>query len=75
MIMEEREATPEKVDQIHDAGKKAVVWTVNTEESIEKFVNSDIDGVITDYVRRVKDGIQVRDNRSNFEIIMDEIFL
>lgn len=75
LIMEEREATPEKVDQIHDAGKKAVVWTVNTEESIEKFVNSDIDGVITDYVRRVKDGIQVRDNRSNFEIIMDEIFL
>ncbi len=73
LIMEEREATPEKIDEIHQAGKKAVVWTVNTEESIKKFVLSDVDGIITDYVVKLKDGINKRDNRSDIQVIIDSI--
>lgn len=73
LIMEEREATPEKVEQIRRTGKKAFVWTVNTEESIDKFVKSDVDGIITDYVLRVKNGIVRRDNRSDYDIIIDSI--
>ena len=73
LIMEEREATPEKVEQIRRTGKKAFVWTVNTEESIDKFVKSDVDGIITDHVLRVKNGIVRRDNRSDYDIIIDSI--
>ncbi len=71
LIMEEREATPSKIQKIHQAGKKAVVWTVNTEESIDTFVKSDVDGIITDYVLKVQDGIKRRDERSDLEIIID----
>lgn len=71
LIMEEREATPEKIDEIQGVGKKAIVWTVNTEASIDKFVNSDIDGIITDYVLAVQEGIERRNKRSDIEIIMD----
>ncbi|MDO4712261.1 MAG: glycerophosphoryl diester phosphodiesterase membrane domain-containing protein [Peptostreptococcaceae bacterium] len=71
LIMEEQEATPEKVAEIQKAGKKAIVWTVNTEESIDKFVNSNVDGIITDYVLRVKEGMDRRDSRSDYEIIID----
>lgn len=71
LIMEEREATPEKINEIQGVGKKAIVWTVNTEASIDKFVNSEIDGVITDYVLAVQEGLERRNKRSDIEIIMD----
>lgn len=71
--MEEREATSDKIEEIHKVGKKAIVWTVNTDESVEKFVLSDVDGIITDYVEKVRDGIVTRDNRTGIEVIIDSI--
>ncbi len=71
LIMEEREATTEKIDEIHEAGKKAIVWTVNTEESIEKFVDSEIDGIITDHVLQVKEGLERRKTKSDLEILIN----
>lgn len=71
LIMEEREATHDRIEKIHSVGKKAVVWTVNTEKSIDKFVNSNVDGIITDYVLRVKKGMERRDNRSDIDLILD----
>ncbi|MDG3131750.1 glycerophosphoryl diester phosphodiesterase membrane domain-containing protein [Streptococcus suis] len=73
LVMEEQEATPEKIEAIHAANKKAIVWTVNTDESIKKFVISDVDGIITDHVISVKEGIQARDNRTEIQIIIDSI--
>ena len=71
LIMEEREATPEKVHIIHRAGKKSYVWTVNSKSSMERFVDSDVDGIITDYIRDVKAAIRRRDDRTDIEIIME----
>ncbi len=71
LIMEEREATPSKINEIHQAGKKAIVWTVNTEESIQKFIYSDVDGIITDHLELINDAIEESKNRSHIEIIMD----
>ncbi len=71
LIMEEREATPEKIDEIHRAGKKAIVWTVNTEESIQKFIYSDVDGIITDHLGLINEAIEKSKNRSHIEIIID----
>ncbi len=74
LLMEEREASADNIDAIHEAGKRAVVWTVNTEESIKTFINSDVDGIITDYVTRVGDAIKENDKRSQLEVILDELF-
>lgn len=74
LIMEEREATPEKVDELKAQGKKVIVWTVNTPESIEQFINSEVDGIITDYVLRVKEAMETRDQRSDLDIIIDSVF-
>ena len=71
LIMEEREATPEKVHIIHRACKKSYVWTVNSKSSMERFVDSDVDGIITDYIRDVKAAIRRRDDRTDIEIIME----
>lgn len=74
LIMEEREATPEKVAQLKAKGKHVVVWTVNTPDSIETFVTSDVDGIITDHVLAVKEGLARRDNRNDLEWILDKLF-
>ncbi len=71
LIVEEREATPEKIDEIHRAGKKAIVWTVNTEESINEFIYSDVDGIITDHLGLINEAIEKSKNRSHIEIIID----
>ncbi len=71
LIMEEREATENKINEIHAAGKKAIVWTVNTPESVKKFVRSNVDGIITDYILLVKDGIEEANNRTKLEIMLD----
>lgn len=72
-IMEEGEATLEKVDAIHEAGKKAVVWTVNTEASMKRFVSSRVDGIITDDVAGLLEAIRERDSRSELQIMLDEL--
>ncbi|MDO5719055.1 MAG: glycerophosphoryl diester phosphodiesterase membrane domain-containing protein [Tissierellia bacterium] len=74
LIMEEREANPDRVAEIQDAGKKAIVWTVNTSESINKFVRSEVDGIITDHVKDVKDAMIASDQRSDIDLIMDTFF-
>ncbi|OKL50300.1 glycerophosphodiester phosphodiesterase family protein [Boudabousia marimammalium] len=73
LIMEEREATGENIDEIHAAGKKAVVWTVNTEESIQQFIRSSVDGIITDHPTAIRDALQQLDKRSPLEIVADFI--
>ncbi|MDO5708412.1 MAG: glycerophosphodiester phosphodiesterase family protein [Andreesenia angusta] len=73
LIMEEREASKGRVEEIQKAGKKAIVWTVNTPKSIDRFVKSNVDGIITDHFKKVKDAIKERDQRSDFEIIIDKL--
>lgn len=50
LIMEESTATRNRIRQIHDAGKQAIVWTVNSEEGMQHFLDSEIDAVITDEI-------------------------
>ncbi|MDO4772471.1 MAG: glycerophosphoryl diester phosphodiesterase membrane domain-containing protein [Bacillota bacterium] len=71
LIMEEREATPNKIAEIHAAGKKAVVWTVNSEKSIQRFVNSEVDAIITDYVSKLKEGMKQHRERSDLRVLLD----
>ncbi|ELU5588346.1 hypothetical protein SCB17_002832 [Clostridium perfringens] len=74
MVMEEREAILDNIYEIHNAKKKVIVWTVNTKSSIKKFVNMPLDGIITDYVKELKNEIKENQNMSDLEIIIDGIF-
>ncbi|VTT42080.1 glycerophosphodiester phosphodiesterase family protein [Streptococcus porcinus] len=73
LIMEEGEATTLNILKAHEAGKKVVVWTINSSDSINKFVKSDVDAIITDFVLDVKAGIKERDARSDLQIVVDDI--
>ncbi len=72
--MEEAEATPRKIRAIHAAGKEAIVWTVNTPSSISKFVNSEIDGIISDHPRAVLEAMQESRSLSDYRAIRQKIF-
>lgn len=74
LIMEENEASENNIDLIKEKGKKAIVWTVNTKESIQRFINSNCDGIITDYLKDVKEALEKKKNRSELEIIFDSLF-
>lgn len=38
------------VSRVHNAGKELYVWTVNTEESINKMIDMNVDNIITDNI-------------------------
>ncbi len=74
IIIEESLATIDNIDMLQYYGKKVVVWTVNSEESIERYANSAVDGIITDYVLQVKDALKYRHEKSDLQLILDKLF-
>ena len=72
LIMEEDIGTEERIDKIHASGKHAIVWTVNTEQSMNHFMDpglSSVDGIITDKVELAE---KVRDklgNRTEYDVL------
>lgn len=61
-------------DDIHAAGKKAIVWTVNSRESAEKFGLTQVDGIITDFPLLVEEVLAERSEKSDAEAITDFFF-
>lgn len=74
LIMEEKMATPAKIEDAHASGKKVVVWTVNTDDNIHSFVQTEVDGIITDQVQKVQAAIRNRQSRNDFEKMLDYFF-
>ena len=72
LIMEEEIATENRIGLIHDAGKEAIVWTVNTETGLYKFLDSDIDGIITDEIPLANDVQQQLDDRTDLAFLTDK---
>ncbi|WP_165860317.1 glycerophosphodiester phosphodiesterase family protein [Kocuria tytonicola] len=75
LILEEDAATPDRIARIHAGGKKAIVWTVNTKESMEKFLGSEADGLITDHVTQVKDTEEEMSHRTDLQRVVDTLFV
>ena len=48
IIMEEEMTSDTRIARIHANGKRAFVWTVNTEAGLYRALRSDCDGIITD---------------------------
>lgn len=49
-----RYVNPRVIRKVHKMSKKVNVWTVNEKESLKKFVDWGVDGIITDYPNRLK---------------------
>lgn len=73
LILEETAATDKNLDKIHFYRKYAVVWTVNTDESMEQFIEKEVDGIITDEVEQLMKKIEERKKLSDFEIVIKMI--
>ena len=72
IIMEEEMASVAyTVRKIHDAGKKAGVWTVNTERAMRKFLDSEADMVITDDILMANEVQKELDERADYDILKD----
>ena len=71
LIMEEDAATRTSVEMIHTAGKKAIVWTVNSVASARRFLDSEIDAIITDKVELCRNVQKRLEERSDYGRIMD----
>ena len=56
---------------IHDAGKRASVWTVNTRRAMTRFLDSEVDFVITDDILMAIDVQKELDERTDYDIIKD----
>lgn len=74
LIVEEEAAGSDNVARIQADGKAVVVWTVNKEESIEKFMDSDVDAVITDEVSKVTKVRHELAQRSDADRMRDLLF-
>ncbi|MDO5066632.1 MAG: glycerophosphodiester phosphodiesterase family protein [Propionibacteriaceae bacterium] len=74
LIIEEGVATSSKVEELQASGRKVVVWTVNTEESIDRFAGSQVDGIITDVPVKVSEGIAAKRSRDDLDRIADAVF-
>ena len=73
LIMEEEMATDNRIAEVHDAGKQAIVWTVNTAGSMRRFLLSGVDGIITDEVILARDVQAELDERTDLQILKDAL--
>ena len=73
LIMEEESASDRSINSIHTLKKKAIVWTINEEESATVVLKSGVDGVITDEIEMCKSVQQQIENREDFEKVLDAI--
>ena len=73
LIMEEEMGTDERINQIHEAGKQAIVWTVNTEDSMYRFLQSSCDAVITDEIKLAEEVQAKLDARTEYEVLLDKL--
>jgi glycerophosphoryl diester phosphodiesterase len=52
--------TQTNISKTHQRGMKVIVWTLNTEEHMDHFLNMGVDGIVTDYPDRLTKILQKR---------------
>jgi len=50
-----RDVTKQNIDLAHELGLAVIVWTVNRESDIVRMIDYGIDGIITDYPKKMQD--------------------
>ena len=72
MIMEEGEVKKGDIQKLRNMGKKIIVWTVNSSDSIDKYSKLPIYGIISDYPREVKHQIKENSKMGMDRLIISE---
>lgn len=75
LIMEEGMANEDQLDVIHSAHRQAFVWTVNTNDSMDRFSFSSADAMITDYPVQALDSVWQAHHASTFEKLVGSLFV
>ena len=50
-----RDVTKQNIDLAHELGLAVIVWTVNRENDIVRMIEYAVDGIITDYPKKMQD--------------------
>ena len=50
-----RDVTKQNIDLAHELGLAVIVWTVNKESDIVRMIDDGVDGIITDYPKKMQD--------------------
>jgi len=50
-----RDVTKQNIDLAHELGLAVIVWTVNRESDIVRMIDYGVDGIITDYPKKMQD--------------------
>lgn len=75
LIMEEGEVSTARVYEIHRAGKKVVVWTVNSVDNLAEISHLPLDGIITDIPVEIQSALTDATRTYDFERILDSLFI
>lgn len=73
LLLEEEAVTEARIAEIHKAGKQLGVWTVNDSESFRRFLDSDVDYIITDDIHLAKETEQNLLARTPYEVFEDRL--
>lgn len=73
LALEEETATSSMIEEIHEAGKKILVWTVNEDDDIEDFLRSGADAIITDAVKRSSEITKELEEQPPVERVLDAV--
>lgn len=73
LIVEQGMASDAIYQMAHDAGKKIVVWTLNTHDALYDFLDENVDGVITDTVELAETVKKELEKRSELTLIKDRV--
>lgn len=63
LSVEEAVATPEFIEKVHKNNKRIHVWTINDPEKMEKFIDLQVDSIITDNSKEVTRLIQEKKDK------------
>ena len=69
LIMEEEIATDTRIALAENDGKKTAVWTVNSMSSMEKYLDSNVNAIITDNIELAHTVQEELDDRTDYEMI------
>lgn len=73
LALEELAIDLDTIDAVHEAGKGIFVWTLNSEEQQLRFLDSDIDAIITDEITQANEVIERLESRTDVERVFDAV--
>ncbi len=75
LLLEDEIATSDVIERAHQANKKVYIWTINTEDSMQKRLLDESDGIITDEVKMAERIFKQLSKRDDFSRVIDSLMI